>query len=1102
MRPHRLTMKAFGPFAKETVVDFDAMGNSIYLICGDTGSGKTTIFDGIMYALYGTASGGARSALGTEAFHSDFAKSGSHREEMRVALTFSNAGRTYTVSRRMYWGKKGNAQRPVKESILSEKENVLLHGKGREDADDVTMKVKEILGLDADQFRRIIMLAQGEFQRFLAAKSEERGAILGKLYDNRAHQDLQFRLKGADAFLKKQAEDLARDAQVLVDGLIIPESDTGSEKISSERFSADHPGLLSMIEEVLTRIRSECGTLQSAVREQEERTRSLEARRAKAEMENGLLEKLRLNREKLSLLEEAQGQMEELRARVRLAEAAQKVLPADRALLQAELEWNNVLERIRNLDLEKEALAQSVGELEKSLRAIREKNAPLAAEYREQCSSVQNVLHFYEDLSSAVREQKKQEKRLKQAERTLEAARKDLEGKEERQKALTMRLEELSSAGELAVSTAKRALADLEARRDSLEEVRVGIRKVRELAEKEDIFAAAFQEAGKEELKAEEAHLHLNAALIRGQAGILAQNLRDRLKESDVVVCPVCGSSHTAQDIAAFARRTHEIPSQEAVDEAYAAWNEARERLGKAKEAYLAGKNAHARRKEEILRQSVALLGIADWETLTGGKTVELSAGAAAGKQALPADAALAECAQKLSKAREAYDRAKADAAEKEQVRAEKERNDAGVIQAKQAYDGAQQALGKAQLLAANAGTSVANWKAQLEGFPERKEDALGRIRELEERIGALNQQVEEAAAALTDCQKKQAKNAGSLQAAQEEKAVRAKALHQAKEQFEASLHQFFPDLEAYYGALHPDDPEGESAAALRPKDPEAVLFAIQSAARHLAAWIPEKKKELEKYDGDRQEAKTNVRQLEESTRDMVYTDLQAVTDQITEAKRSLEGIRAKERDLDTKLRQDEQILDRLRCLQRKREHAAAAISRLSPLSEAANGSFAFSRYVLNGFFHRIVEQANVHLDTMTDGEYQLVATQEGDRRSSLGLGLRILNTLTNLERETASLSGGQMFEASLSLALGLSDVVQMESTSTIRIDSMFIDEGFGSLDGERLDKALDVLQHLSGGKRQIGIISHVARLDECLPRKIHVIASQGGSFVRVEADV
>ena len=157
---------------------------------------------------------------------------------------------------------------------------------------------------------------------------------------------------------------------------------------------------------------------------------------------------------------------------------------------------------------------------------------------------------------------------------------------------------------------------------------------------------------------------------------------------------------------------------------------------------------------------------------------------------------------------------------------------------------------------------------------------------------------------------------------------------------------------------------------------------------------------------------------------------------------------------------------------------------------------------MLSGFFHRIVEQANVHLDTMTDGEYQLVPTQEGDRRASLGLGLRILNTITNLERETASLSGGQMFEASLSLALGLSDVVQMESTGTIRIDSMFIDEGFGSLDGVRLDRAIEVLAHLSGGKRQIGIISHVARLDECLPRKIRVIATHSGSCVQVETDM
>ena len=101
MRPHKLTLKAFGPFAKETTIDFDAMGNNIYLISGNTGAGKTTIFDGIIYALYGTASGGARSGLGTEAFHSDYAKDGAHREDLRVELVFSNAGRMFTVERRM-----------------------------------------------------------------------------------------------------------------------------------------------------------------------------------------------------------------------------------------------------------------------------------------------------------------------------------------------------------------------------------------------------------------------------------------------------------------------------------------------------------------------------------------------------------------------------------------------------------------------------------------------------------------------------------------------------------------------------------------------------------------------------------------------------------------------------------------------------------------------------------------------------------------------------------------------------------------------------------------------------------------------------------------
>ena len=149
MRPHKLLLKAFGPFAKETIVDFDAMGNNIYLISGDTGAGKTTIIDGIIYSLYGKASGDARTKnLTTDEFHSDYAKDGSRREEMRVEFTFSNAGRTFTVSRRMFWGKKGDSKTASKQSTLSENGNTIVHSKGSEVKDDVTKKVTEILGLE------------------------------------------------------------------------------------------------------------------------------------------------------------------------------------------------------------------------------------------------------------------------------------------------------------------------------------------------------------------------------------------------------------------------------------------------------------------------------------------------------------------------------------------------------------------------------------------------------------------------------------------------------------------------------------------------------------------------------------------------------------------------------------------------------------------------------------------------------------------------------------------------------------------------------------------------------------------------------------------
>ena len=190
--------------------------------------------------------------------------------------------------------------------------------------------------------------------------------------------------------------------------------------------------------------------------------------------------------------------------------------------------------------------------------------------------------------------------------------------------------------------------------------------------------------------------------------------------------------------------------------------------------------------------------------------------------------------------------------------------------------------------------------------------------------------------------------------------------------------------------------------------------------------------------------------------------------------------------------------------LQGELSKTETAYKKLWKLSAMANGQsgeggkYSFSRYVLGTFFEEIIAQANYHLNHMTGGKYELIRKQEADRKNeSAGLGMVIYDAYTGEQRETASLSGGETFQVSLSLALGLSDVVRSHSAG-YTLDAMFIDEGFGSLDEVSLEQAMNVLYELSGDSRQIGIISHVGKLSENITQKIYVKRTQKGSQVQI----
>lgn len=1064
MRPHKLIMKAFGPFAKETVVDFDLMGNTIYLVSGDTGAGKTTIFDGIIYALYGTASGGGRSGLGTEAFHSDYAKDGSHRDEMRVELEFSNAGRTFTVVRRMYWGKKGDAQKATKESTLSENGNTIVNAKGREDKDDVTQKVIEILGLDADQFRRIIMLAQGEFQKFLTAKSDERGEILGKLYDNRQHQDFQLRLKALRELLKEQEKSLVDEAKAQLKMYVIPESVGEDEK---QTIAVDHPMILSTITKINKEIGEELNNLRKNISDQEKIKGELVKEKTRGETQNDLLDALDIQREELAKLGNRKEQVDALRSKVRLAQAAEKVLPAETTLNNAKASWDAILDTIKDLEEKRDKLSELAGKLENNAKRIRDKNSPKIEELRKQYGKIETSLHFYDELAVSLAEKKEKDDTLETRSNAVRTADSDLSKKKERLEELDNILQSLEMAGELAVQNAERLWKEASDRQTELKNIQGCIVSLQiEIGEVANL-AEALRIALEEESAATEEHLLLNNAFIKGQAGILAQDMRKRLESEQEVTCPVCGSVHTLDDISSFAVWHEDIPTRETVDKAYSVFETAHKNAKQAYDNHSSKKNYVDQQKENLLEKTKKLIDVSDWDELVEGATLAK---------------AIADGDYLVASALGQYQQAKTDKEAKEKALEEKNQVDADIKRVNAILSAAMDAETQARTDAAAAATSVLNWKNQLKDFPESKKEAEEIMASTSNRMEKLQKQIDDAQEEYNQCLNDQATNKGNLESAEKDKKNRKDTKENAGKEFAKQLSRNgFSDLDTYHAAL----------------SPENILLDQDG----ISSWIEKKKAAVESYDGKVQEITGAINTLKESTKDMERIDLQSLQDKIEEISALITKKKAEESTLAGQFRTNTSVYIELNRIQERRKKNLKLFAKLNPMVDTADGKYAFSRYVLTGFFHRIVEQANIHLETITDGEYCLVPKETGDGRSNIGLDLKVLNTITNLERETATLSGGQLFEASLSLALGLSDVVQMESASSIQIDSMFIDEGFGSLDGARLDKSIEVLQHLSAGQRQIGIISHVARLDECLPKKIHVIAGERGSVVKIETD-
>ena len=971
MRPLKLVMSAFGPYAGRTEVDFDSLGTGgIYLITGDTGAGKTTIFDAVTFALYGEASGENRDA---GMLRSKYAQP---QTPTNVELTFLYSGKEYTVKRNPEYIRPKTRG----EGFTTEKAAAYLYypdGRVISKQKDVNKAVIEIMGVDRTQFTQIAMIAQGDFLKLLLATTEDRKKIFRKIFHTHPFQTLQERLRDESAGLRREYAEIQNSLSQYMDGIIFSEEDYTGEA-GEYGNSAD---------------RKEGGAAAESA--------------GKADMSDASVksaERIDMSAEYESL---KNGRMtpDEVRTFVKSLIAHDEEKTQEYSAKEAELrKRSDALERLIAAELEREKTEQSRLQAQASLAEEMPRLEQLrltAEEAKKRQSEADKLVSMIADIKAELKEYEELDEKItlfsaaeSDAAENMRGAEESIEKSEEASRKLAdmeAELKQLEGSGEQLIEL--RAFREtLDGRKKKLDNLEENIFEMEALDRKYksalEFYSTARRDADEKRKEYEAA----NKAYLDEQAGILAEALRDG------EACPVCGSLihplpavHSAAAPSAEDLDAYKLSAESAADK----MRSASESAGRVKGSLDSKRDAMRRLAGEIFGSDAA--SDCGAESLYGSPEV--------------CRAELGRCREKLAVQKEKLDTDINEASVKLKRRAAVE---------KQIQKSRQQ------------------------------------IKELDEKANAFK----------TEAVKKKTE-AASLQERVE--ALRTKLRYKGRSDAAAAAGQ----MEKEKNKITDDIEESRRAYEKCSRTIASLKARIEETESLLAG---KEKKDKAAADAEKQQIQIEIRVLEAALQDIRF--------RIETNRNMLEKISEKAAQL---------------------EKTGQKWSMVGALSNTAGGSISgkekvmLETYIQMAYFDRIIARANVRFMVMTGGQYELKRSREAENnRSQSGLSLDVTDHYNGTERSVRTLSGGESFKASLSLALGLADEIQA-SAGGIRLDTMFVDEGFGSLDEESLQQAMRALADLAEGNRLVGIISHVPELKEKIDRQIVVRKEKnGGSTVEI----
>lgn len=1098
MKPIRLRISAFGPYAGEERLDMTELGEKgLYLITGDTGAGKTTIFDAIAFALYGEASGGNREPSMLRSKYAD------PSVPTEVELTFSYGEKIYTVRRNPEY------ERPAKRGggmtvQRAEAELTFQDGRTVTKLKEVNRAVKEILGVDRNQFSQIAMIAQGDFMKLILADTKERQGIFREIFRTGCYQKLQEKLREESSRLKTLCDREKAGVIQYMSGIMAPdrpgEEETALETARAAAGELPTAEVTELIERILAGDRQEEQALEQ---ELNENSRQLEL--ADRILGQALqLEQLAANLAELEKEREQRREILEVRRQEREKEeektGERQALEREQAALEAELSsYDRLEEQQRKIRKEEQILARAGEEGERIRREEEGKRAELERMKQEQ----QFLEEGQEQQERLIRERTLAEGKRKALEELLEDEKNCRIGEWEREQAEAScsRLEreretcreERRRAGEIlarlkteqkALEGAEREQAELKSflNRESdrfreLEDLEQEQAERKKLQTEYEQEGKVYREAMEKAETLGRIYNQMERAFLDSQAGILAETLEQGKP------CPVCGSlSHPAP-----ALRTEEAPSEQELKKAGKAWEEAR-KAGEQASARAGRRLGEVRAKTEAVRSRL--------EKLTGNGDAEQAEKILA--------AAKEESRRRQNEIRRALEAAGDRIRLKEekenlcQRQEEEEKKQKG--REEQLTASLEEAKGKKGTLEGRISILRARIRNRAKDFPEIPED--GEIRETAERLWKaeketlkdLDERLERErrrAARRQELRKKIPETEESCRIGEEALAQIARAAAASESRKEEMMVQ----LKVLQDGLRCRDKE----QALRRAAETAEKISRMKKAQELAAdrWnrAAQEQAELEGRIGQMKQQLERQTGFDRSAAEARRAFLAAERERMT----------GRQKVLFSRIRANRSALENIRTHSGKLEELEHQWAMVRALWNTAGGNVSgkekimLETYVQTAYFDRIIQRANTRFMVMSGGQYELKRRKQAENnQSQTGLELDVIDHYNGSERSVKTLSGGESFQASLSLALGLSDEIQSVAGG-IRMDTMFVDEGFGTLDEEALGQAVKALAGLADGNRLVGIISHVPELKEKIDRQIAVTKDRtGGSRIRI----